>query len=120
MVFVACFTLRGLSCGQIRLLGSLIFSKGEKERDFLDLPSVADVEPLIEGDSTTGKLTWTDFDFLHAGLALSGVSRVSLPLLTSVLALDIIAALMNWYNWPKFQILQPHGLQTRSEYCMES
>ena len=60
-------------------------------------------EPLIEGDFTTGKLTRTDIEFLLAGLALSGVSRVSLPLLTSVLALDIIAALMNWYNWPKLQ-----------------
>ena len=74
------------------------------------MPSVADVEPSIEGDFTTGKLTRTDIEFLHAGLALSGVSRVSLPLLTSVLALDIIAALMNWYNRPKLQIFQPHGL----------
>ena len=80
------------------------------------MPSVADVEPSIEVDFTTGKLTRTDIEFLHAGLALLGLSRVSLPLLTSVLALDIIAALMNWYNWPKLQILQPHGLQTRSEY----
>ena len=57
------------------------------------MPSVADVEPSIEGDFTTGKLTRTDFEFLHAGLALSGVSRVSLPLLTSVLALDILLQL---------------------------
>ena len=57
------------------------------------MPSVADGEPSIEGDFTTGKLTRTDFEFLHAGLALSGVSRVSLPLLTSVLALDILLQL---------------------------
>ena len=30
-----------------------------------------------------------------------------------------IAALMNWYNWPKLQIFQPHELQTRSEYWSE-
>ena len=40
------------------------------------MPSVGDVEPSIEGDFTTGKLTRTDIEFFHAGLALSGVSRV--------------------------------------------
>ena len=30
----------------------------------------------VEGDFTAGKLTPTDFDFLHAGLALSSMSRV--------------------------------------------
>ena len=52
-------------------------------RDFLDLPLVADVEP-------------SDFDFLHAGLALSDVSRVCLLLLTGVLTVDVFAVLMNW------------------------
>ena len=61
----------------------LIFSKREKVRDFLDLPLVADVEP-------------SDFDFLHAGLALSDVSRVCLLLLTGVLTVDVFAVLMNW------------------------
>ena len=74
----------------------IIFSKGEKQRDFLDLPLAADVEPLIEGDFIAGKLTPTNFDFLHAGLALSSMSRVCLPLLTRVLAMDVIAALVNW------------------------
>ena len=68
---------------KIRLLGFLIFSKREKEGDFLDLPLVADVEP-------------SDFYFLHAGLALSDVSRVCLLLLTGVLAVDVFAVLMNW------------------------
>ena len=63
---------------KIRLLGFLIFSKREKKRDFLDLPLVADVEPSIEGDFAARELTRTDFDFLHAGLALSDVSRRAL------------------------------------------
>jgi len=50
----------------------------------------------VEGDFTAGKLTLTDFDFLHAGLALSSMSRVCLPLLAGVLAVDAIAALVNW------------------------
>ena len=79
----------------MRLLGFLIFSKREKKRDFLDLPLVADVEPSIEGDLAAPELTRTDFNFLHAGLALSDVSRVCLVLLTGVLAVDVITALMN-------------------------
>ena len=76
------------------------FAKKEKERDFPDLPLVADMEPLIEGDFAARELTWTDFDFLHAGLgwAFSDASRVRLLLLTVVLAVDVIAALMNWHN----------------------
>ena len=85
----------------------------------LDLLLVADVEPSIKGDFAICELTRTDFDFLHAGLALSDVSRVLLLLLTVVLAVDVIAALMNWYTWPKLRIFRPHVLQTRSEYCME-
>ena len=49
---------------KIRLLGFLIFSKRENERDFLYLPLVADLEPSIEGDLSARELTRTDFDFL--------------------------------------------------------
>ena len=54
------------------------------------------------------------FCFLHGGQALSGVSRFLLLVFTGV---DFIAVafLTKWYNWPKFRILRPHGLQTRSE-----
>ena len=62
----------------------------------LNLDLVANVEPSIEGDLAARALTWTDFDFLHAGLALSDMSRVCLVLLTGLLAVDVIAALMNW------------------------
>ena len=58
------------------------------------------MEPSIEGDFAARELTRTDFDFLHAGLALSDVSRVCLLVLTGVLAVDVIAALMNWLDWP--------------------
>ena len=44
------------------------------------------MEPSIEGDFAARELTRTDFDFLHAGLALSDVSRVCLLVLTGVLA----------------------------------
>ena len=53
---------------------------------FLYLPLVADLEPSIEGDLAAHELTRTDFDFLHAGLALSGVPSVCLLLLTGVVA----------------------------------
>ena len=43
------------------------------------------MEPSIEGDLAAHELTPTDFDFLHAGLALSDVSRVFLLLLTGYL-----------------------------------
>ena len=82
VLFAKAFSLTSFEV-KIRLLGFLIFSKREKARDFLDLPLVADVEP-------------SDFDFLHAGLALSDVSRVCLLLLTGVLAVDVFAVLMNW------------------------
>ena len=77
------------------------------------------MEPSIEGDFAARELTRTDFDFLHAGLALSDVSRVCLLVLTGVLAVDVIAALMNWLDWPKLRTFRPHGLQTRSECCMK-
>ena len=54
------------------------------------------MEPSIEGDLAALELTRTDFNFLHAGLALSDVSRVCLLLLTGVLAVDVFAVLMNW------------------------
>ena len=57
---------------------------------------VANVEPSIEGDFAARELTRTDFDFLHAGLALSDVSRVCLLLLTRFRAVDVFAVLMNW------------------------
>ena len=82
VLFAKAFSLTSFEV-KIRLLGFLIFSKREKARDFLDLPLVADVEP-------------SDFGFLHAGLALSDVSRVGLLLLTGVLAVDVFAVLMNW------------------------
>ena len=75
-----------------RYLNFLQRRKGET----IDLPLVADVEPSIDDDFAARELTGTDFDFLQAGLALSGLSRVRLPLLTGVLAVDITAALMNW------------------------
>ena len=64
----------------------------------LDLPLVADVEPSIKGDFANRELTRTDFDSLYAGLALFDLSRVLLLLLTMamVLAVDVIAALMNF------------------------
>ena len=40
------------------------------------MPLVADVEPSIDGDFAARELTGTAFDFLQAGLALSGLSRV--------------------------------------------
>ena len=49
------------------------FLQREKERDFLDLPLAADVEPSIEGDFPARELKRTDFDFFLAGLALSDV-----------------------------------------------
>ena len=58
--------------------------------------------------------THTDFDFLHGGLALSGVSRFLLLVFTGV-DVVVVAFLTKWYNWPKFQILWPHGSQTCSE-----
>ena len=58
--------------------------------------------------------THTDFDFLHGGLALSGVSRFLLLVFTGV-DVVVVAFLTKWYNWPKFQILWPHGSQTWSE-----
>ena len=48
------------------------------------------------GDCAACELTPSDFDFLHAGVALSDVSRIRLPLLTGLLTKDVIAALMNW------------------------
>ena len=60
------------------------------------MPLVADVEALIKGDFVARKLARTNFDFLHAGLALSDGARVCLLLLTGVLAVDVFAVLMKW------------------------
>ena len=50
------------------------FLQGRKgERLNLDLPLAANVEPLIEADFTATELRHTDFDFLHARLALTGM-----------------------------------------------
>ena len=50
------------------------FLQGRKgERLNLDLPVVANVEPLIEADFTASELKHTDFDFFHARLALTGM-----------------------------------------------
>ena len=84
-----------------------------------DLPLVADVVSWIEGDFAARELTRTDFDFLHSGLALSDVWGVRLLLLAGVLAVDVIAASMNSYNWLKLRIFRPHELQTRSEYYLK-
>ena len=68
------------------------FLQGRKgERLNLDLPLVANVEPLIEADITASELRHTDFDFLYAGLALTGmyIKRVHLPLLIRVLVIDV-------------------------------
>ena len=54
------------------------------------------MEPSIEVDFAACELTRTDTDFLHAGLALSDVSRLCLLLLTGGLAVDVFAVLMNW------------------------
>ena len=68
----------------------------------------------LNGVLPIGELTRTDLDFLYSGIALSGVSRFLLLVFTGV---DFVAVafLTKWYNWPKFRILRPHGLQTRSE-----
>ena len=47
--FAKAFSLTSFEV-KIRFLGFLIFSKREKERDFLNLPLVADVEHSIGGD----------------------------------------------------------------------
>lgn len=55
---------------------------------------------------------WIDtdgFNFCHAGLALSGMSRECLILITGV-RLAVFTALLYWYNWPKSWIFWLRGL----------
>ena len=67
-----------------------------------------------DGVFSIGELTRTDFNFLRSGLALSGVLRFPLLVLTGE---DVVAVAFStkWYHWPKFRVLRPHGLQTRYE-----
>ena len=75
--------------------------------------------------------THTDFDFLHGGLALSGVSRFLLLVFTGV-DVVVVAFLTKWYNWPKFQTyghmgrkhdlkissyLAPRKIQLDEQFC---
>ena len=83
----------------------------EKARDLLDLAG----EASLAGFFAAGELTRTDFDFLHDGLAFSGVARVRLLLCIGVSVKDVLAAFTNSYSCPKLRIFRPHGLQTRSE-----
>ena len=52
----------------------------EKARDLRDLAG----EASLAGFFAAGELTRTDFDFLHDGLAFSGVARVRLLLIIGV------------------------------------
>ena len=83
----------------------------QKARDLLDLAG----EASLAGFFAAGELTRTDFDFLHDGLAFSGVARVLLLLCIGVSVKDVLAAFTNSYSCPKLRIFRPHGLQTRSE-----
>ena len=67
-----------------------------------------------------GELTLTAFDFLHEGLAFSGVASVRFVLLETDSNVGVVPALTNSNNWPRLRIFQPHGLQTRSEYITGS
>ena len=74
MILAPCFKLRCPYCGINKAFRIFNFLRGRKgERLNLDLPLVANVEPLIEADFTASELTHRDFDFLHAGLALTGM-----------------------------------------------
>ena len=57
-----------------------------------------------------GELTRTDFDFLHDGLAFSGVSRVHFLLFDGVPGTPV--KVVHCYNCHKLRMFRPHGLQT--------
>lgn len=88
----------------------------EKARDLRDLAGDAS----LAGFFAAGELTRIDFDFLHDGLAFSGVARVHLLLCIGVPVKYVLAAFTNSYSCPKLRIFRPHGLQTRSENRRES
>lgn len=81
----------------------------EKARDLRDLAGDAS----LAGFFAAGELTRIDFDFLHDGLAFSGVVRVCLLLCIGVPVKYVLAAFTNSYSCPKLRISRPHGLQTR-------
>jgi len=62
-----------------------------KARDFLDFAG----ETSLNGVFPTGELIRPDLDFLHGGLAFSGVSRVLLLVLTGVDVVAVAAFLTN-------------------------
>ena len=59
----------------------------KKARDLSDLAG----EAFFAGFFAAGELTRTDFDFLHDGLAFSGVARVRLLLCIGVPVRDVLA-----------------------------
>ena len=69
---------------------------------------------FLNGVLPIGEQTHKDFDFLHGGLALSGVSRFLL-LVSIGVDVVVVAFLAKLFNWPNFRIYRPHGLQTRSK-----
>lgn len=62
-----------------------------KARDFLDFAG----ETSLNGVFPIGELIRTDLDFLHGGLAFSGMSRVLLLVLTGVDVVAVAALLTN-------------------------
>ena len=72
----------------------------EKARDLRDLAGDAS----LAGFFAAGELTRIDFDFLHDGLAFSGVARVRFPLCIGVPVKYVLAAFTNSYSCPKLRI----------------
>ena len=58
------------------------------------------------------------FSSCWAGFVRRGKSMFAV-LKRGILAVDVFAVLMKWQNLPKIRIFRPHGLQTRSEYCIK-
>lgn len=78
----------------------------EKARDLCDLVG----EASLAGFFAAGEFTRSYIDFLHDGLAFSGVVRVCLLFCMGVPVKDVLAAFTNSYSCPKLQIFWPHGL----------